>query len=463
MWGEPMENHSTLRGSAIRWRAAPGSALIVVMIFTAVFATVIVGYLATANATLQAAKLDLESRKAQVAAESGLAFIRQVLPTIDVTAASTMQETLEALAEGLNTRYQDTLFGGNAATVSGDDVLLPSVILNFPEGPAQFQLRIIGMGDSEYRVRSVGAFAQCGKAVTLDFQAESDTWFLAAFGVASRSKMSMTGNTSIRGANNTEEGSVLSTTTSTTRAIDMVGNINISGDVSITNPDGEVRMLGNASIGGEVQIGVDEPQFPVITTDAFRPLATNVVGPGTPTNGNRSFENIRILAGTNPTFSGNTTIRGVVYVESPNRVTFTGNLNMTGVIVCEVPEGALDLNNHYLKFTGNTTTDGVSGLPDTAQFTQLKQLDGSFLLAPGYEVTFTGNFSTINGTIAASKFKFTGNASGTIRGSVLNLDDTDFVMTGNSSLIIDHDGANDHPAGLEFPRVMNYVPGTYSE
>ena len=458
-----MENHNTLRAARARSRAAPGSALVIVMIFTAVFATVIVGYLTAANATLQTAKLEVESRKAQVAAESGLALLRQVLPTIDVAAATTMADTLVALADGLNARFQDNLFAGQEATVSGDDVLLPSIILNFPEGPAQVQLRIVGMGDSEYRVRSVGVSGRCGKAVNLSFQAESDSWFLAAFGVASRSRMTMTGNTSIRGANNASEGSVLSTTTSVTRAIDMLGNINISGDVSITNPQGEVRMIGNASIGGEVQIGVDEPQFPTITTDIFRPMATNIVDSSTATGGNRTFENIRIVANTNPTFSGNTVIRGVVYVESPNRVTFTGNLNMTGVVVCEVPAGALDLDNHYLRFTGNTATAGVSALPDTPQFAQLKQLDGSFLLAPGYEVTFTGNFSTINGTIAASKFKFTGNASGTIHGSVLNLDDTDFVMTGNSSLIIDHDGANDHPAGLEFPRIISYVPGTYSE
>ena len=129
----------------------------------------------------------------------------------------------------------------------------------------------------------------------------------------------------------------------------------------------------------------------------------------------------------------------------------------------EGPGGTLDLNNNYLRFTGNTSTNGVSALPDTDQFRALKELDGSFLLAPGFEVNFTGNFSTINGTIAASKFKFTGNASGTVHGSVLNLDDTDFVMSGNSSLIIDHDGANMNPAGLEFPRTVTYVPGSYSE
>lgn len=445
------------------FRTESGSALVVVMIFTAVFATVIVSYLAGANASLQAAKMEAESRKAQVAAESGVAFVRQVLPEIDVSEATTMQETLVTLAAGLNARFQDTLFAGDTATVDGNDVLLPPVILNFPEGPSQFQVRIVGIDNNRYRVRSVGGFGQCDKAVNVDFVAAGDDTFIARFGVASRSKISMTGNTRIVGANHPEEGSVLSTTMTSTQAITMMGNINISGDVSVVNPEGTVKMTGNASIGGEIQIGVDNPQFPTINTDPYYPLATNIVNSSTKTSGNCSFENIRIVAGTNPTFSGNTTIRGVVYIESPNKVTFTGNLDIIGVIVTEGPGGTLDLNNNYLRFTGNTSTNGVSALPDTDQFRALKELDGSFLLAPGFEVNFTGNFSTINGTIAASKFKFTGNASGTVHGSVLNLDDTDFVMSGNSSLIIDHDGANMNPAGLEFPRTVTYVPGSYSE
>jgi hypothetical protein len=65
--------------------------------------------------------------------------------------------------------------------------------------------------------------------------------------------------------------------------------------------------------------------------------------------------------------------------------------------------------------------------------------------------------------VFASQFKFTGNASGVIKGSVLNLDDTEFQMTGNSSLTIDHDGLNEDPAGMEFPRTMQFVAGSYDE
>lgn len=446
-------------------RSHRGSALLVVLVFVAVFATLAVGYLSAANANLQGAKLQAVSRRAQVAAESGLVFIRSVLPELDIADTETAADTLQALADGLNSRYQDLLFGGAVATVEGDSVLLPAVILNFPEGQARFQLRLVAQSDNDYQTQSVGGAGQCSKAVAAGFRAERDSTFLARFGVASRSRIKMTGNASIQGANDASEGSVLSTTYSRETAIDMTGNIDISGDVSITNPSGEIRMVGHAEIGGDVMVGVSEPTFPDVDTTIFEPYATNTVGPGTPTSGNQYFENIRILANTNPTFSGNTTIRGVVYVESPNKVRFTGNLDLVGVVVVEQPEEdeELDLDDHYMKFTGNCTTGGVSALPSDPQFDGLRDLTGSFILAPGYEVEFTGNFSTINGSIVASQMKFTGNARGTISGSIINYHDTDFIMTGNSRLTIDHSGLNENPSGIIFPRQMAYVAGSYCE
>jgi hypothetical protein len=144
-------------------------------------------------------------------------------------------------------------------------------------------------------------------------------------------------------------------------------------------------------------------------------------------------------------------------------VTFTGNLNLTGVVVVQPPSGPLNLSNNYIKFTGNTSTNGVAALPAGAKFDGLRDLTGSFILAPGFEVEFTGNFSTINGSMVASQMDFTGNAGGTIRGSVLNYDDTNFTMTGNSHLTFDHSGMNSNPAGMVFPRSIAYVKGSYEE
>jgi hypothetical protein len=440
--------------------------LVVVLVFTAVFSALAVGYLAAANSDLCRARLYVESRRAHVSAETGLEVIREALPRISLRGAVTTEDQLHTVAAGLNARYRDTLFGGNPAAVDDGEsaVFIPSVRLSMPEGLSSVSLLVHAGVNGLFWVQSVGLAGECTQTVGLSFRAEEDSALLAMFGVASRSRISMTGNTRISGANDSTEGSVLSATYSYANAISLVGNIDISGDVSLTNPEGRVNMVGNASIGGDVKIGVEDPEFPTVDARPFEIYATSIIDSTTPTSGNRYFENVRIRAGTNPTFSGNTTLRGVVYVESPNRVHFSGNLNLIGVIVCEPPnEGSLDLDRNWLKFTGNTSTNGVSELPSGSQFDGLRELGGAFILAQGYSLEFTGNFSTINGTMAASQFKFTGNAGGRIRGSLLCYDDTDFVMTGNSHLTFDHEDQNTRPPGLVFPVKLICVGGSYVE
>ncbi len=443
-----------------------GSVLVVVLVFVAVFSALAVGYLAAANGSLRSAQLYVNSRRAHMAAEAGLDVVREALPRVSLKGALTTEDQLAAIATSLNARYQDTLFGGHPAIVDEDQhaVIVPAVTLNMPEGMTSMALRVQAGVNNTFDVQSVGAASDCAQSVGLSFSAEEDTRILANFGVASRSRISMTGNASIEGVNDDKEGSVLSATYSYQQAVSLTGNIDVSGDVSVVNPEGRVNMVGNANIGGDVKIGVEDPAFPTVDASPFEIYATSIVDSTTPTSGNRYFENIRIRAGTNPTFSGNTTIRGVVYVESPNRVHFSGNLNFIGVIVCEPPEDEdLDLDNHWIKFTGNTSTNGVEALPAGAQFDGLRELGGAFILAQGYSLQFTGNFSTINGTMAASEFKFTGNAGGTICGSLLCYDDTNFTMTGNSHLRFDHRNLKTNPPGLVFPVKLVCVGGSYVE
>ena len=64
---------------------------------------------------------------------------------------------------------------------------------------------------------------------------------------------------------------------------------------------------------------VEAPEFPTIDTSVYIPYATNTYGSGVP------LTNIRIPAGANPNFTGNRTIQGIMYIESPNQVSFAGN------------------------------------------------------------------------------------------------------------------------------------------
>ena len=443
-----------------------GSALVIVMIFVAVFGALALGFLQASDSSLKSAALQAEARRARAAAESGMAFARGALPCLQLpSAGTTTGETLEAIADALNANLAGTVFSGASATVSGDTVQLPAVILNFAEGPARFDLEVVaGLGDT-FAVRSTGTVGDARQTIASAFRAEDDTRLLTSYGVASRSRIVMKGSARIDGANDPSEGSVLSTSQVFMDPIDIFGHVYVSGDVAITNPDGDVSLRGNANVGGDILIGVPEPPFPEIDISVFEPYAVNVLDPEIHTYSSDVYlENVRIPANTNPTFTANTLIRGVVYVESPNQVTFTGHVAVIGVIVAETPEGELDLADNQIRFTGNTATLGTGSLPEGApQFSGLQDLDGSFILAPGYNVEFTGSFSTLNGSVAASKLTFGGDASGTVKGSILNYHDTQVEISGNSHLLIDHSDLDQSPAGMVFPRRLVYVAGTYSE
>jgi hypothetical protein len=177
---------------------------------------------------------------------------------------------------------------------------------------------------------------------------------------------------------------------------------------------------------------------------------------------NITLENVRIPAGVNPTFSGNVTIRGIVFIEQPNVVTFTGNTTITGIIA---GDGDLADNSgtNQVNIIGSVVSNPVTDLPAESQFAQLRDETGTFMVTPGFSVSFGGNFDTLNGTIAANGVEFFGNAGGTIEGSVINYSNTPMTLTGNSDLIFNRSGITETPAGFTPELRLEYDPASYSE
>ena len=105
----------------------------------------------------------------------------------------------------------------------------------------------------------------------------------------------------------------------------------------------------------------------------------------------------------------------------------------------------------------------MENLPDQPEFTGLKALPGSFLLAPGFGVHFSGNFGTLGGTIAADAFTWVGNATGMVRGTVINYSDSTFSMTGNSNITIDKSQGSNNPPGFVVPGKLTADMDTYLE
>jgi hypothetical protein len=436
-------------------RRAIASVLAILML--AILFTLAVSFAGlSGQSNLQAANL-ARAETARMQAESGVSFVVQKLSSVTPPPGATGSTLLGAVATSLGTQLNGTPnLRGATVTNSGGTVTIPTI---FTDGNSRgFRAAITVESNTIIRVNIVGiadANGVVSRTIQICCNPTTTVSPVFSYGVAARGPISLTGNASLRGANNRQEASLLTTASIVGNEVGLNGNCTVDGDVSVGPPDGNVGVVGNISIGGatgaaiwnHVDLGVGDVPFPSIDPNVFAPFATNLVTSATGTTGNKTFTNIRIKAGTNPTFSGNIIIKGVVFIETPNVVRFAGNLNFTGVMVTQ-DAGSGNTAGNAIHFAGNTTSAGVESLPDTPEFHDLRQVPGTFLLAPGFETEFVGNFGTVNGTMAAEKFTWTGNAGGVVNGSVLSYGPGTMSLTGNSQITINRSRYSGTPPGF---------------
>ena len=443
-----------------------GSALLLALLFLALFASMAVAIAASADINLTISRNRIEAHQAAALAETGLLLLQRNLGGLAVPATAAAEDLHEAVADHLAGAWEgSSMLDAYDITSDSGGVYFPTITVERGDGRAgTLDLSFSADGGvlttPTITVQSTGRFGKAVRTVRYQMTTEGGTYTLGAYGIATRSRVQMTGNAHIQGANNNAEGSILSATYSQTNAVSLTGNIRVSGDVAVCNPNGKIQKTGSVNIGGSEVIGAPAPTWPEVNPSVFKPYVQSTLSGST--TGNKTFINVRIPAGTNPKFTGNTTILGVLYIEAPNNVEFGGNTTITGTIVAEKPQ-VQSLTANQIQFTGNVSTAGVESLPNESRYNGLRNLTGSFLLAEGYSATFTGNFSTINGCMVASQFAFTGNAGGTVRGGVINLSDSDFSVTGSASLTIDKQHAYGQPAGLKGAYVLVCVAGSYAE
>jgi len=174
------------------------------------------------------------------------------------------------------------------------------------------------------------------------------------------------------------------------------------------------------------------------------------------------LENIRIPGGLNPHFSGQVTLLGVVFIDTPNVVQFSGGVDVTGIIVGN-GDWTDDSGSNRIIITGTVDSHSVSTLPAEPQYAELREETGTFLMAPGFSLTFRGDFSTLSGAIVGNGVEFSGNAGGIIQGSVINYADTTMTLTGNNELRFNRSGLDAMPAGFVPQLYLVYSAGSYSE
>ena len=448
-----------------------GSALLISMMFI-----IVVSALAVSMATLSGTNALIADNQCKVdgaraSAESGLQITRYWLNRVSLPGTTPTNQRFQQVANSLQYALASSGITNVTAYYNGSTITIPTVTLN--SAKQQSYSAVITQIDSDtLQLDVTGTFGPLTRTIRTNYTFGTRAQSVFDFGVASRGPVSLAGNIQLAGVNVSVEASAYIESLNSNLALSIIGNSQIAGDVSIVNPIANVFLQGGqAGIGGQtgqsaiqnhVHFGVPPTSFPTPNPNAFRHYATNIIDSTTPTPSGATFENVRIVAGTNPTFSGRVTLKGITFIETPNIVTFTGTTDVIGLIV-----GDGDLNDNsgtnQVIFQGGVYSQPVTNLPNEEKFAGIRTQTGTFLMAPGFGLSFGGNFHTVNGVIAGNGITFFGNAGGTVNGSVINYSDETMTLTGNSDLYFNRSGTSTVPAGFEPEIVLQYDPSSYSE
>jgi hypothetical protein len=454
-----------------------GAVLIISMIFVLVFSA-----LAVSMATLSGTNVQLATNQHKVgcalaSAESGLEVTRFWLSRVIIPSSTSSSNYFSTINSSL---YNDLATNSisNVYTVSeGSTITIPSVTLGSTQEQS-FHAVITplptALDPNIIRVDVTGVHGSITRTISVDyvFGPRPDTVF--DYGVATKGSLSLSGNAEIEGPNNVAvDSDVYIASESSLSALAMRGNSRIGGSVKIGNPNATADLGSRASIGGEtgegalnnVFIGADQPEFPTPDPGYFEQYVQSVFDPATDTTTDVTLENIRIPADTNPDFSGNTALNGIIYIETPNVVTFSGNTTITGIIVGNGND-ADNSGTNQIVFSGNVDSSPVSALPDESQFVGVKDETGTFIVAPGFSLSFGGNFNALalTGAIAGNGIEFFGNAGGSINGSIIDYSSNGTMnVTGNSDIYFNPSGTTEIPAGFLPSIGLQYDPDSYVE
>jgi Tfp pilus assembly protein PilX len=448
-----------------------GAVLIVSMFFVLIFSALAVSMAALSGTNVQVADNQCKLDRVRSCAESGFEVIRFWLNKVSISGTTTESQRLTAIANSFQNELTTAGITNLTISFDGTTITIPSVPLDTDNG-CSFSATIIALDVDTLQIDVTGAHGSLTRTIRANYCFTERAHTVFDFGVATKGPLSLSGNIELEGINVSVEASVYIESENANLALSIIGNSQIAGDVSIVNPIANVDLQGGqAGIGGEtgqdaidnhVSFGVPWSEFPEPVPSLYAPYATNIVDANTDTSSDATLENITILAGTNPSFSGHVTLKGIVYIETPNVVTFTGTADVMAIII---GDGSRTDNSgtNQINFLGNVHSVPVSELPYEEQFEGLHDETGTFVMAPGFRTSFGGSFDTLSGAIASNGIEFFGNAGGTINGSVINYSDEEMTLSGNSDLYFNRSGLTEAPAGFVPEIVLDYNPSSYAE
>ncbi len=449
-----------------RVRRQKGFTLVACMIFLVVFLAFGACMAAMSGTNVQLSANQRYAVRALASAESGLETMRYWLSHVMMDASTPTSDYLSTIISQVKLDLQTK----NATNMKlGENGTLQPVPIDADQGQT-FSAHLAMNPSNPYvlDVTITGRCQQIARSICVSFRIAPYEHPIFKYGLATKGPIQFPNNPTTDTVTSNWEADIYTESSGTMIAVQVGGNSNFDGDISIANPSAIVDFAGDVQIAGDtgqtaidnhVSIGVEPVDFPAADTSRFLPYATGpAVDPCTMdlTKG-LTLTNATIPAGTNPTFDGTVNIEGVLIIEQPNVVTFNRNVVLEGIIVGE--NGVYNASDNRIDIAGNFAS---LPLPNDSQFDALRQEEGSSIIVPDFQVSFTGNYSSIEGVVAAGTLHFSGNASAVIKGSLISFSDSPTVVEGNVSLTFDRANTVKIPAGFDTKRVLAYDPTSYA-
>jgi Tfp pilus assembly protein PilX len=446
-----------------------GAVLIVAMIFVLIFSALAVSMAAMSGTNAQIASNQHKVGCALGSAASGLEVERHWLTPVSMPSSTPVSKYFSTIIDTV--QYDLDANSISNITLKQSGLILPVTLDSTTGQTFSGQMSISNTDPYILEVYSTGGDAQITRTIKVEFDIEPYKHPIFNYGLATKGPLNYTGNPTTSVANESWEADIYVESSNSDTALSVSGNTSFQGNIMVGNPDAAVTFGGDVLIDGDhgqeaidnhVSIGVDPVEFPTPDTARFTQYATGItIDSSTDLSapGMNTLVNAKIVPGTNPTFPKGVIIQGILLIQSPNVVTFASNVALQGIIV-----GQGDLTADPITDRIDVLGNFASGpYPAGAEFDAIRGEVGSSIVAPGFGMSFQGNFSTLEGVVAVSGVTFSGNVAAQIKGTIINYSDTPMVIEGNASMTFDREASTKVPAGFDTLRVLTYKPSSYDE
>jgi hypothetical protein len=436
------------------------------LMFVLIFSALALSMMTISGTNVQLASNHHNIDGALSSAQSGQEVVRYWLSQVLFPSSTKQADYFSAVIAALKT---DLTSAKITNVVVQDDGSIGTVMLDSTAGLTfDAQLKMIDVNTVQARV--TGHSGGIARTIRTQYNIQPYVFPIFNYGLATKGPINFPGNPTITAVNAAWEADVFVESLNNSIAMLSIGNVNFDGDIKIGNPAGTVDFesavqiagdYGQTAIDNHVSSGNDSPQFPVPDVNLFTAYATGpVVDSSWDLSKGITLTNATIKAGTNPDFQGTVTVNGVLFIQSPNKVTFGSNMQLNGILVANGDVINPDPSSRRIDILGNFASGPY---PSDPQFDAIRNQIGTSIIAPGFFVTFGGNFSTLEGVVAASGLYFSGNVNAQVKGSLINYSNSPTVIEGNAVMNFDRANSTKIPAGFDLYRELDYVPASYAE